>query len=463
MKHSRIEAGPLTRRSFIAGAVAFAGGLAARTTHARTQETPRTAEPGDKVNVAVIGAGGRGADNLRDLAATGSATIVALCDCDERQALASFKAYPDARRYSDWRRLFDQEKTIDAVLIATPDHNHAVISIAAMKLGKHVYCEKPLAHSIWEVREMARVAADTRVATQMGTQGHAFEGTRRAVDTMRASIIGDVTELHVWTDRPAGWWPQGITRPTDAPPVPEGLDWDVWLGPAVQRPYNPAYVPFKWRGFWDFGTGAIGDMGIHNLDTAYWGLELGTPTSVAMRDCSPGLTDPAAKETAPLWSILELAFPARGQRPAVKMIWYDGGKLPPQDLFQGEKLITRDGGSLIIGSKGTLFTRTWHGGETEADMFVLLPRTKFADAPVPAPVVPRTRSHHQEWLDACRGQGTPLSNFGYAAALTESLLLGNVVLRTGKTIEWDSPGMRATNAPEADRFIRPEFRRGWSL
>ena len=237
---------------------------------------------------------------------------------------------------------------------------------------------------------MAQAATASRVATQMGTQGHAFEGTRRAVEVLRAGVIGDVTELHVWTDRPAGWWPQGVLRPTDTPPVPATLDWDVWLGPAPERPYHPAYVPFKWRGFWDFGTGAIGDMGIHNLDTAYWGLELGTPTRVAVRECSPAMSAPETKETAPLWSIIDLEFPARGSRPAVKMTWYDGGKLPPTELFQGEKLITRDGGSLVIGSKGTLFTRTWHGGENEKDMFVLLPREKFDGVTAAAAALPRT-------------------------------------------------------------------------
>ena len=444
----------LTRRAFLTSAAAMAGGVAV---------AGRRLAPSDMLNVAVVGAGGRGADNLSELMATGAVNIVALCDCDARQAADSFKKFPAAKQYADWRRLFDQEKGIDAVLVATPDHNHAIISIAAMRLGKPVYCEKPLAHSIWEVREMARAAADAHVATQMGTQGHAFEGTRRAVEVLRAGVIGDVTELHVWTDRPAGWWPQGVTRPTDTPPVPDGLDWDVWLGPAPERPFNPAYVPFKWRGFWDFGTGAIGDMGIHNLDTAYWGLELGRPTKVAIKDCSPAFTDPAARETAPLWSLLELDFPARDSRPAVKMHWYDGGKLPPQDLFQGEKLITHDGGSLVVGTKGTLFTRTWHGGETDADMFVLLPRKQFDGMAPPAPSLTRPRSHHQEWVDACRGRGTSLSNFAYASVLTESLLLGNVALRTGKTIEWDSEHMRAVNCPEADPFIKPQFRSGWAL
>ncbi len=316
--------------------------------------------------------------------------VVALCDCDARQAAESFKAHPDATQYSDWRRMLDQEKGIDAVLVATPDHNHAIISIAAMKLGKHVYCEKPLAHSIWEAREMARVASEMRVATQMGTQGHAYVGTRRAVEVLRAGVIGEVKELHVWTDRPAGWWPQGITRPTDTPPVPAGLDWDVWLGPAPARPYNDAYVPFKWRGFWEFGTGAIGDMGIHNLDTAYWGLELGAPTSVDHQRLLAVADGPVGEgDGAPLEHRSSFSSRRRGVLPPVKMMWYDGGKLPPQDLFQGEKLITHDGGSLVIGTKGTLFTRTWHGGQTDVDMFVLLPRKSFEGFVPPPESLPR--------------------------------------------------------------------------
>jgi hypothetical protein len=204
-------------------------------------------------------------------------------------------------------------------------------------------------------------------------------------------------------------------------------------------------------------------MGIHNLDTAYWGLELGAATSVTIKDCSPALTDPSAKETAPLWSILQIEFPARGTKPPVTMMWYDGGKLPPKDLFQGEKLITHDGGSLVIGTKGTLFTRTWHGGETDADMFVLLPRKAWEGFVPPPETLTRPKSHHQEWVDGCRGMTTPLSNFGYAAVLTESLLIGDVALRTGKSLQWDHEGMRAPGTPEADRFIKPEFRNGWSL
>src|SRR5947208_5546629 len=293
----------ITRRKFVQSSLA-GGALLAWPSHPASAAdalapSPRRFSANDKVNLAVVGAGGRGADNLNDLRAVGGVNVVALCDCDERRAATSFKTYPNARRYSDWRRMFETEKDFDAVLVATPDHNHAIVSVAAMKLGKHVYCEKPLAHSVWEVRQMAKVAAEQGVATQMGTQGHAFEGTRRAVEVIRSGAIGDVKELHVWTDRPAGWWSQGIERPKEMPPVPDGLDWDVWLGPAPDRPYNPAYVPFAWRGFWDFGTGAIGDMGIHNLDTAYWALELGAPTSVEVKSCSPACSDPATKETAP--------------------------------------------------------------------------------------------------------------------------------------------------------------------
>jgi predicted dehydrogenase len=395
--------------------------------------------------------------------ADAGARVVALCDCDERQAAQAFSAYPDAVRYTDWRRLLERETSIEAVVVATPDHSHAVVAVAAMKHGRHVYCEKPLARTIVEAREMARVSAETGRVTQMGTQGHGFEGTRRAVEVLRSGAIGDVTELHVWTDRPAGWWPQGIVRPADTPPVPRELDWDVWLGPSPMRPYNPAYVPFKWRGFWDFGTGAIGDMGIHCLDTAFWGLELGAPVRARVQACSAAFTDPAMKETAPLWSVIEVDFPARGAKPPVKMTWYDGGKLPPRDLFQGEPIVSKDGGSLVIGSKGTLFTRTWNGGFSADDMFVLLPRKQFDGYRPPAPTLPRTTSHHQEWVDACRGRGTAQSPFTYAATLTEALLVGNLALRTGRDIAWDAQQMQATGDPGADALVRPPFREGWSL
>ena len=447
----------ISRRGFVAGSLAGAAMLASGR-RARAADSAN-----DKLDVAVVGAGGRGADNINDLVATGAVNIVALCDCDDLRASDSFQKFPNAKRYRDWRKLVDTPNGYDAVLIATPDHTHAIVSVAAMQLGKHVYCEKPLAHSVWEVRRMAQVAAEKKVATQMGTQGHAFEGSRRAVEVIRSGAIGEVRELHVWTDRPAGMWPQGVSRPAETPTVPETLDWDVWLGPAPQRPYHPVYVPFKWRGFWDFGTGPIGDMGVHNLDTAFWALELTAPTSVEVRDFSPGRDDPSFQDSAPSWCVIDYQFPGRGQKPPVKMTWYDGGKTPPVELFQGEPVPKHDGGSLVIGSKGTLFTRTWHGGTGKDDMFVLLPREKFEAFEPPTPTLPRVKSHHQEWVDACRGRGKALSNFGYASVLTEALLLGNVALRAGKRIEWDAAKMAAKNCPEAEPFVRPTFRKGWAL
>ena len=450
----------ISRRRFLAASAAVASGALCG--------PARAARGSDqKLRIAVVGAGGRGAEDLKGVS---TEHIVALCDCDARNAAESFRKYPSAKIYSDWRKLLDAEaKNIDAVIVATPDHNHAIVSVHAMKLGKHVYCEKPLAHSIWEARQMAKAAAENKVMTQMGTQGHAFPGTREAIEVMRSGVLGEVRELHVWTDRPAGWWPQGVARPTDTPPVPQGLDWDLWLGPAPYRPYNPAYVPFKWRGRWDFGTGPIGDMGIHNLDTAFWGLELTAPTRARVKDCQPALDAPEMKESPPLWSILEFDFPARGNKPPVKMTWYDGGKLPPKELFHGEPIPIRDGGSLVVGSKGTLLTRTWHGGEDKSNWYVLLPRKQFADYQPPVPKLPPPKvepgqsAHHQEWIAACKGEGTPLSNFGYASVLTESLLIGNVALRVGNEIQWDAQNMHATNCPEANTFIHPQFRDGWSL
>lgn len=442
----------ITRRKFLwssaLGAAALTSPFAIRAV-----TKARIASPNNKLNIGFIGAGGRAMENIKEMT---SENIVALCDVDDKNAAQSFANHPNAKRYRDYRKMLDAEKTLDAVVVSTPDHIHAIAAITAMRAGKHVYCEKPLAHSIWEVRRMREVAADTGAVTQMGTQGHAMEGTRRAVEVIRSGAIGEVSELHVWTDRPAGWWPQGEERPTDTPPVPETLDWDLWLGPAPYRPYHPIYVPFKWRGRWDFGTGAIGDMGVHNLDTAYWALDLGLPTSASVID-----SDKKASDCPPLWSKTQLNFPAKGKRGPVKMFFYDGAKLPPADLFQGEKI--ESNGSLVIGSKGTLYTRTWHGGETDADMFLLLPKKQFVNFVPPAPTLPRTKEHHYEFIQACKGGPTTQSPFSYASVLTEALLVGQLSLRTGKPIEWDAKNMKAKGVPEADPFIHPTFRKGWSI
>ena len=417
------------------------------------QAATRQVAPKDKLAIGIIGAGGRGWDNLQEVQ---SERIVALADVDDERASEAFKKFPDAKRYRDFREMLDKEKSLDAVVVSTPDHMHAFAAITAMRHGLHVYCEKPLARTIYEARRMREVAQETGVVTQMGQQGHALEGSRRAVEVVRSGAIGDVRELHVWTDRPAGWWPQGEERPKDSPPVPKTLDWEVWLGPAPFRPYHPVYVPFKWRGRWDFGTGPIGDMGVHNLDTAYWALELGVPTSAEVVSMSPKTDD-----CPPLETTIEIQYPARGSAPPVKLLFYDGKRLPPHELFHGETI--SDNGSLMIGSKGTLYTRTWHGGENEQDMFLLLPKKKFIGYKPPTPTLPRPGEHHREWINACKGGPPSQSNFAYASKLTEGLLVGLLSVRVGKKIVWDEKQMRAVGCPEADAFIHPTFRPGWEI
>jgi predicted dehydrogenase len=441
-----------TRREFIRdSALLAAGAYFANPGAARAAK--RRLSASDKLNLGIIGAGGRGWDNLVGVQ---SENIVALCDVDDARAAEAFKKYPEAKRYRDFRRMLDREKSLDAVVVSTPDHTHAIAAIGAMRQGLHVYCEKPLAHSIYEVREMAKVAKETGVVTQMGIQGHATEGSRRAVEVVRSGAIGEVTELHVWTDRPAGWWPQGEDRPTETPDVPSTLDWDLWLGPAPYRPYHPVYVPFQWRGRWDFGTGPIGDMGVHNLDTAFWALELDVPTAARVIEAAPSTAD-----CPPLWSIQELHYASRGQRPPVQLTFYDGKKLPPPRLFHGEPIT--DNGSLLIGTKGTLYTRTWHGGESQSDMFQLLPRKKFADYQPPTPALPRTQGHHLEWIEACKGGPKTQADFEYAARLTEGLLVGFLALRTGRPIQWDAANMKALGSSEAAAFVKPVFRKGWEI
>ncbi|MDX1953040.1 MAG: Gfo/Idh/MocA family oxidoreductase [Verrucomicrobiota bacterium] len=414
---------------------------------------PRRISKTEKLNIGIVGSGGRGGNNLEGVS---SENIVALCDVDEVTGAGAFKKYPNAKRYRDFRVMLEREKGLDAIVVSTPDHTHAVAAIAGLRAGKHVYCEKPLGHSIWEVRKMREAAERSGLVTQMGQQGHATEGTRRAVEVIRSGAIGDVTELHVWTDRPAGWWPQGEERPTDRHEVPAHLDWDLWLGPAAYRPYHPIYVPFKWRGRWDFGTGAIGDMGVHNLDPAFWALELGEPVSAEVI-----ASDRITEDCPPLWSIIQVNFPARGNRSAVKMVFYDGKKVPPADLFMGEQI--SDNGSLIIGNKGTIYTRTWHGGMSEADMFLLLPKKEFIGYVPPMPTIPRTQGHHEEFILACKGGPRTQSDFVYASRLTEALLVGQLALRTGQKISWDEKRMRANGSDKLNHLIRPEFRKGWEI
>jgi predicted dehydrogenase len=402
--------------------------------------------PNERVNIAVIGVGGQGESNINSVVKL--ANIVALCDVDEARAGRTYKKFPNVPRYADFCVMLEKQRDIDAVIIATPDHIHAQVGVMAMRLGKHVYCEKPLTHSIWECRLMKETAQKHKVATQMGNSGTASNSFRRGVEIIQSGALGDVREVHVWTDRPI--WPQNLNRPKDTPPVPKTLNWDLWLGPAPQRPYNPAYLPFNWRGWWDFGTGALGDMGCHIINLPFMGLRLAYPTAV-----SAELTTPLNEETAPMGCRITYEFPARGKLPAVSLYWYER-RQPPDKLLMGQKL--RPGGALVVGSRGTMYV-TGNGAN-----LLLLPEGQFKDFQDPQPTLPRSPGHHREWLEAIRGGRPAMSNFDYAALLTETVLLGNVAIRSGvKRLVWNSEKMQATDLPTADRFIRRERRKGWEL
>jgi len=363
----------ISRRTFLAGSAAGAAGLLVL--------PPRAFGANERLNIAGIGVGGKGHGEIQDTSKAG-ANIVALCDVDESRAAKTFKEFPDAARHKDFRQMLEKQKDIEAVTVSTPDHVHAVASIMAMKLGKHVYCQKPLSHSLWEAREMARVAAETKVATQMGNQAHAGEPIRRGVELVRAGIVGRVHEVHTMTNRPI--WPQGMKERPPGQAVPAGLDWDLWLGPAPERPYNRAYVPFAWRGWWDFGTGALGDMACHIMDMAYWALELGAPESVEA--ACEGITE----ESAPLWSTITYRFPARGANPPVKFVWWDGKKkagtkeipnVPGAEISEGEDPKRWD--IILIGEKGKMF---FNRGSVK---WVLKPESLLADLQDPPRTVPR--------------------------------------------------------------------------
>jgi predicted dehydrogenase len=410
----------------------------------------RGASANDRLNLAIVGCGGQGAENIDKLAGE---NIVALCDVDDGRAADAFQRFPKAKRFRDYRKMLDAlHQQIDAVVVSIPDHMHAPVSLAAMELGKHVYCEKPLTWGITEARRMARLAREKKLATQMGTQGMAEDGARTGIEVIRSGVLGAVKELHVWTDRPTGLWPQGIDRPRDTPPVPSSLDWNLWLGVAPPRPYHPAYCPFVWRGWKDFGTGAVGDMGIHNAAMPFAALELGPPTSAEILRTS-GLKG----ETFPAWSRLKLEFPAGIGRGPITMYWYDGGQKPSAELVGGRKLAGN--GAIVVGTKGTLSSVEWTGGD-----WALLPEDRFRDFKPPARSQPRApgQSHHQEWMAACRGGAPAFCRFdGFASRLTETMLVANLALRTGRKILWNAEAMEAKGCPEASPFIRREYRAGW--
>ena len=410
------------------------------------------APPSEKLNIAGIGVGGQGASDLQQLE---NQNIVALCDVDQSHAAGTYKRYPKARQYRDFRRMLDKQKDIDAVVVATPDHVHAIASITAIKMGKHVYCEKPLTHTIFEARKVAKAAREHKVATQMGIQGHSGEGIRMLCEWIWGGAIGQVREVHTWTDRPKGWWPQGVARPQDTPPVPATLDWDLWLGPAPHRPYHPAYVPFKWRGWWDFGTGPLGDMGIHNCSPIFWALKLGYPTSVELIS-----QEGCNAETGPTKSIVRYEFPARGDMPPVTLMWYDGGNEPPrpEELEEGRRMGDNDGGSLLVGDKGKILAPGWCAASPR-----IIPEAKMKEYNQPPKTIPRSPGHHAEWVEACKTGKTTTANFDFAGRLTEVMLAGNIAVRTGGKLLWDGPNMTCTNIPQANEYVRCRYRKGWAL
>jgi len=437
----------ISRRDFVGASVAAATAFTIVPRHV-LGGSGNTA-PSDKLNIAGIGVGGRGAGDVGEVS---SENIVALCDVDWRSAAGTFKRYPKAKQYRDFRKMLDKEnKNIDAVVVATPDHTHAVATMMAIKMGKHVYCEKPLAHDIFEVRKVTEAAREAKVATQLGNQGQASEGTRLVCEFIWDGAIGPVREVHSWCNRPIS--PRGIDRPKDTPPVPEGLSWDLWLGTAPERPYHPCYLPFNWRGWWDFGTGVLGDIGCHQFAPIFRALKLGYPTSVEA--CTSGVNS----ETAPLASIVRYEFPARGDMPPVKLTWYDGGLMPPRpaELEDGRRFGGADS-NLYVGDKGKMLSHR------------LIPEARMKEYKKPPTTLPRSPGHHREWLLACKGGPPARSNFELSGPMAEVVLLGNIAVHMGQTLYekglklyYDGPNMRITNMPEANKYIRRQYRKGWTL
>ena len=417
--------------------------------------------PSERIRLAGIGAGGMGGGDIATVSKLG-AEIVALCDVDNARAAGSFERFPKARRYKDFRAMLDKEaKQIDAVTIGTPDHIHAVAAMAAIRAGKHVYCQKPLTHTLFECRELTNAAREAGVTTSMGNQGHATEGARLTNEWIQADIIGEVREVHVWSDRAGHLWKQGIPRPSDTLPVPPTLDWNLWLGPIRERPYHPAYAPVGWRGWWDFGTGALGDMGCHIIDHPVWALNLGAPTFVEARTTLDGTllaNNQLNFETYPVAAIIHYEFPARGALPPVTMTWYDGGLMPatPAEMPADKRLPSN--GVLYLGSKGKLYHSS-HGGQPE-----LLPRELHEQARLVPKTMERSPGHYEEWVQACKGGPRPAANFDYAGPMTETVLLGVLSLRApGTRLEWDSARLRVSNMPELNQHVHTEYRSGWSL
>ena len=444
----------ISRRHFLAGVTAASTAITIvpRYVLGGSGNTP----PSAKLNIAGIGVGGMGATNLRNVE---SEHIIALCDVDDEFAVKTYKRYPQAKRYRDYRIMLKEQKDIDAVIIATPDHTHAVITMAAIKAGKHVYCQKPLTHNVYESRMLARAAKEAGVVTQMGIQSHSSHYVRMLCEWIWDGAIGNVHEVIAWSSLSyypwghAYWSTTHSTQPKERPKVPSTLDWDLWLGPAAYRPYHPCYHPSRWRAWWDFGCGMLGDRGVHTFDPICWALDLKYPTSVEATSLGGN------EQTHPLATIVTYQFPRRGNKGPVKLVWYDGFRPPrPEELEDGRQFGDKGGGILFVGDKGKIMS-----GYTGSSPRII-PESKMKAYKLPEQTIPRIKgTHEQDWVRAIKNQGRAGADFDYSGPLNETVLLGNVAKRLDGRILWNGPDMTITNNKDANQYLRPQYRQGWSL
>jgi predicted dehydrogenase len=456
------------RRNFLASAAALTAGFTIIPRHVLGGQGPDKPAPSDKLHVAAVGIGGMGKNNVAKCAATEN--IVALCDVDWTLADPVFKLYPDAKRYRDYRVMLDEMKDgIDALIVATPDHSHAVVAMAAMTRGKHVYVQKPLTHSVAEARLLTETARKYKVQTQMGNQGHSGEGIRLMCEWVWDGAIGDIREAHAWTNRPV--WPSGVEvdRPKETPDVPAGMDWDLWIGPAKPRPYHPTYHPAKWRAWWDFGTGSLGDMGCHIVDPLFWALKLKYPVAVEAnisRYWQAFFEQAQPKnEMFPRSTIVRFQFPAREKMPPLQLTWWDGGLMPPRPAgFEvGRRLGDDDGGVLLIGEKGTIMAGCYGQSprlvpETAMQKYKKRPKKTIARIP------DGQDGHEQDWVRACKTGQPASSNFDYSGPLSEMVLMGNLAVRfPDKQLLWNGEKMEITNDADANAYVRRAYREGFTL
>lgn len=404
----------------------------------------RGASPNEKLDIGVIGVANQGHYDLTNVA---HENIVALCDIDDNYLKAASEKYPQAQTYNDFRRMLEQ-KGIDAVVVAIPDHCHAVATIGALRSGRHVYCEKPLAHTISEARIVTETARKEKRVTQLGTQIHAGNNYRRVVELVQRGAVGSIKEVHVWVNSTFG----GMELPKETPPVPDNIHYDLWLGPVEPRPYSPQWVPFKWRNWWAFGGGSLADFGCHYMDLPFWALDLKFPLSAEVVD------GPAVHpESVPPWLIVRYEFPDRGAKPPVRLTWYHGGKQPAllSEIVSEDYIGRWKSAVLFVGEKGMLLA--------DYNRHQLLPEKDFSGFTPPKPFIKNSVGHHKEWTQACKNGGKTTCNFDYSGPLTETALLGNVAFRTGKKLQWDPVQLRAPNCPEAEQYIQHKYRAGWSI